>query len=137
MKAKELFIELKVEMSKIKVSKNTTSKFNYDNYYEISTSKITEIPNENIDKNILNDLKYRLDYYFKEYPVYDEDFENLIKNNTIYLGLIKKEPFHQQNVKMDGEITTFKENDNYYCRLKKKHIKDKNSLCEYCIAKAL
>lgn len=129
MKNNELFLEIKNKI----ITKNVKNPglndtklaiYNYNTYKEILSKKIEDIEIEEINDNDISNLNDKLEYFFKEYPTYDDEFDEFIKYICLYLHFIAKKPFHPAEVK----------NNSYCCNLKEKYKNDKNSLCVDCIA---
>lgn len=104
----------------------------YDEIFSLDLNNI-EFESE-IKIETMNNISNDLDYYFTVYDVYDEDEVEFTKNLCLYLSLIAKKPLHPvgTNPKKDD---VFKHNSEYFCKNKIKYVKDKNSLCMYCICK--
>jgi uncharacterized protein (UPF0305 family) len=144
MKSKELFKEIKNKLANLKIRKpskldkndfiSQLSFYNYNLYTEISNKNIEDIEVKEINEIKLDDLKFRIDFYFKKYPTYDNDFEDYVKYITIYLCFFKKKPFHPPGMKTNNKIAILEFNDKYYCNLKKQYENDENSLCKLCIS---
>ena len=130
MKSNELFLEIKTKILNKNIKKPRPHDielafYNYTNYQEILNKEVEDIEIKEINNNEISDLKEKLDYYFKEYPTYDDEFDEFIKYICLYLHFISKKPFHPAKAI----------NNSYYCNLKEKYEYDKNSLCVDCIAK--
>lgn len=147
MKSRDLFLEIKKNISKLKIKKplkaekynreSRLSNFNYNYYMEISNKKDREIKDEEINDSYLEDLNYRIDYFFNKYPVDDKNFKKFIKYLTLYLTFIVKKPIHPVGLIVNKKIAIFKKNNIYYCSLKGRYKKDEASLCKCCLAHEL
>ena len=137
MKSNELLEEIKNNLSEIKVKtpdkenldeiNYKISNYNYITYNEIFNKNLEKI--ENIDETKLDDLKNKIEDYFKKYPIKDKKFIVFTKYICVYLSFISKKPFHPEGLKFSDNSSVFKKNNKYICSLK-----DKNSLCKYCVA---
>jgi uncharacterized protein (UPF0305 family) len=111
------------------------TRYDYYTYKEILSRKHTGSPSEIIDDDKVKDFKDRVDYYFEENSPGDNDYRDFIKYISLYLTFIVKKSLHPVGIKT-RDMTVTKENKTYYCTGKKKYIKDKNSLCKYCVSKS-
>ncbi|MDD5959630.1 MAG: DUF2115 family protein [Methanobrevibacter wolinii] len=89
----------------------------------------------NIKDNIVSNLKNDIDYYFSVYDPYNEDIE-FTKNLCLYLVFIGKKPLHPYSDDSKN-YDVFIKNNKFYCKNRIKYIKDKNSLCRYCVCRNL
>ena len=89
-------------------------------------------------KNKVTDERYKdplrdIGYYFDMYAGGDDENKKFTENITLYLVLISKKPIHPYSENKKDDVYYF--NGSYYCKGRIKYIKDKNSLCRYCICK--
>ena len=77
---------------------------------------------------------YGVDQVICGYAGGDEETRDFTKYISLYLALISKKPLHPFG---DNPIKdqVFLENGEYKCKSRIMSIKDKNSLCRYCICK--
>lgn len=100
----------------------------YDDIYELELLDDFEIK-DNIIKNMQKDIGF----YFDMYAPGDSQTREFTKNISLFLALIVKKPLHPYSEDKKDEVYYF--NGSYYCKGRIKYIKDKNSLCRYCICK--
>jgi len=147
MKSSKLFLKIKkdIEPYKSKVNdknKNISedpdsigfimSKYNQDTFNEIMNLSFLEL-DDKIDEEELTDFQKRIDYFFKLYASDDEDFREFIKAISIYLTFIAKKPLHPPGIKFLNGKRVYKDKNRYYCTGKNEFMKDKFSLCKYCV----
>ena len=108
------------------------AKYNSETWDEIFSLEITQ--DYEIKDKIIENLKSDIDYYFDTYAGGDEETREFTKYISLYLALISKKPLHPFG---DNPIKdqVFLENGEYKCKSRIMSIKDKNSLCLYCICK--
>ena len=108
------------------------AKYNSETWDEIFSLEITQ--DYEIKDKIIENLKSDIDYYFDTYAGGDEETREFTKYISLYLALISKKPLHPFG---DNPIKdqVFLENGEYKCKSRIMSIKDKNSLCRYCICK--
>ena len=151
MKSNELLSELKHEISmfkpRIKSSVGDSgqnldplnrmmSRYNQENFNEIINTTADRLDSE-INEEKLDDFKARIDNYFDTYAPNQEEFKEFIRIISIYLSFIAKKPLHPPGIKFSNGFGVYLEGDSYYCSAKKVFIKDKLSLCKYCVAKTI
>jgi uncharacterized protein (UPF0305 family) len=149
MKSSELCLKLKKSMEKYKKKvknhnnsfngndmsiQRAMSKYNLENFNEIINSSCEESDIE-INQEELKDLEDGIYNYFSLHAPDDEEFREFIKIISIYLTFIAKKPLHPPGIKFSNETTVYKKGNIYYCTGKSSFIKQKQSLCKYCIAK--
>lgn len=98
----------------------------YDEIYQKDIVDDFEI-NDSVIKNIKKDIGYYFDIYG------DEQDKQFCQNISLYLALISKKPLHPYSDDRKDDIYYL--NGKYYCKGRVKYIKDKNSLCRYCVCK--
>ncbi|WP_034379135.1 DUF2115 family protein, partial [Dehalobacter sp. UNSWDHB] len=54
---------------------------------------------------------------------------------STYLAFISKKPLHPLGMIMQGTEKIIKQNDKYYCPMRRAQIKGKLSLCIYCVCR--
>ena len=146
MKASELLLKLKKCMEKYKPKiqdigekdslNQIMSKYNLENFNEIMNFQPDKL-DEEVDEVKLNDLKNRIDHYFSLYAPEDKDFKEFIKAVSIYLTFIAKKPLHPPGIVFSNDERVYKKDNTYYCTGKRTFIKDKLSLCKYCVCKGI
>ncbi len=146
MKTSQLLLKLKKCMEKYKPKmqnnrKNDSlnqimSKYNLKNFNEIMNSSFDKL-DEEVDEEKLKDLQNRIDHYFSLYAPDDEDFKEFIKAISIYLTFIAKKPLHPPGIVFSNGERVYKKDDVYYCTGKSIFIKDKLSLCKYCVCRGI
>lgn len=114
----------------------TMSRYNLENFNEILNSSFDKL-DEEVDEEKLKDLQNRIDYYFSMYAPDDEDFKEFIKAVSIYLTFIAKKPLHPPGIIFSDGGGVYKKDNVYYCTGKHIFIKDKLSLCKYCVCNGL
>ena len=149
MKSSELLLQLKDDIKQFKPKinvnmknndekkdsvNNVISKYNRDNFNEIINSTIEGLNNE-INEETLDDFKFRIDNYFRLYSPNQDEFKEFIKIISLYLTFIVKKPLHPPGIKFSNGLGVYKKEDLYYCSAKNVFIKDKLSLCKYCVSK--
>lgn len=149
MKSSELFLKLKHDIEQYipKIKHNygdvneyknsihrTMSKYNFENFNEIINSSFEEL-DEEVDEEKLKDFQDRIDHYFSLYTPDDEEFKEFIKTISIYLTFIAKKPLHPPGIVFSNGNTVYKKDNVYYCTGKSVFIKDKLSLCKYCVCR--
>ncbi len=147
-KSSKLSLKLKKDIKKYqsKVSSNELlnkennsifaiiSAYNMDNFNEILGSFIQENDDE-INDMELEDFKMSIDHYFSIYVPDDQEFREFIKIISLYLTYIAKKPLHPPGIVFSNGSKVYQRDGNYFCTGKSIFIKDKLSLCRYCIAK--
>ena len=158
MKTSQLLLKLKCCMKKYKPKMQNSgekdslnqamSRYNLENFNKILNSSCNGL-DEEVDEEKLRDLQNRIDQYFSLYAPDDEDFKEFIKAISIYLNFIAKKPLHPPGIIFSNgafKISDFEspkplvltegvyeKEGVYYCTGKRIFIKDKLSLCKYCI----
>ena len=142
MKTSQLLLKLKDCMEKYKPEmqdsgekdslNRTMSRYNLENFNEILNSSCSGLDAE-VDEEKLRDFQNRIDHYFSLYAPDDEDFKEFIKAISIYLVFIAKKPLHPPGIVFSNGERAYKKNKVYYCTGKHIFIKDKQSLCKYCV----
>ena len=101
----------------------------YDEIYANDIEEDFEI-RDDVIKNIEDDV----DFYFSVYDPGDIETRDFTRELSLYLVLIAKKPLHPfgDNSAKDD---IFLENGEYKCKNRIIHIKDKRSLCRYCVCK--
>ncbi len=148
MKSSKLFLEIKKKLKHYESRLNHNlyfdgnegsidsmmSKYNHDIFNEIMSSSSAEFNGE-IDEEKVNDFKKRIDYFFSLYAPDDEEFKEFIKAISLYLTFIAKKPLHPHGIRFSNGKGVYKKQTMYYCTGKNEFMKDKMSLCRYCICK--
>ena len=111
------------------------TRYNYYTYKEIINRKHPGSLNIEVDENKVNDFKDRVDYYFEENSPGDYEYRDFIKYIALYLTFIVKKSLHPVGIK-SKDMTVTKEDSKFYCTGKKRFIKDRNSLCKYCVSRS-
>jgi len=163
MKTSQLLLKLKCCMEKYKPMQDsskkdslnqTMSRYNLENFNEIVNSSFNGL-DEEVDEEKLKDLQNRIDHYFSLYAPDDEDFKEFIKAISVYLIFIAKKPLHPPGIVFSNgafKISDFESPQTqpkvltegvyekegvYYCTGKRIFMKDKLSLCKYCVCKGI
>ena len=108
------------------------AKYNSETWDEIFALNIAE--DYEIKDSAIENLKKDIDYYFDTYAGGDEETREFTKYICLYLAFMAKRPLHPVG---DNPVKdqVFLENGEYKCKTRIMSIKDKNSLCRYCICK--
>nr|WP_233126287.1 DUF2115 family protein [Methanobrevibacter sp. 87.7] len=69
------------------------------------------------------------------YDPYNEDID-FTRNLCLYLALISKKPLHPYSDDSKN-YDVFIKNGKFYCKNRMKYIRDKRSLCRYCVCRNL
>ena len=107
------------------------AKYNTNIYDEIFTKEITD--DFEIKDSVIKNMKKDIGYYFDTYAGGDEENKRFSENISLYLALIAHKPLHPFS--MDKNDDVYYLDNKYYCKGRVKYIKDKNSLCRYCVCK--
>ena len=101
----------------------------YDEIYE------KELENDfKINDGVVQKIKGDINFYFDKYAPNDNETKEFTKYISLYLALIVKKPLHPYgNDPKEDEV--YMKNNSYYCKGRARFIKDKKSLCRYCICK--
>jgi uncharacterized protein (UPF0305 family) len=62
------------------------------------------------------------------------EFKDFIKIISLYLTYIAKKPLHPTGIIFSNESKVYQKEESYYCTGKAIFLKDKHSLCRYCVA---
>lgn len=108
------------------------AKYNSETWDEIFALNITE--NLDIKDGAIENLKNDIDFYFDTYAGGDEETREFTKYISLYLTFIAKKPLHPVGESPIND-QVFLENGEYKCKTRIMSIKDKNSLCRYCVCK--
>jgi uncharacterized protein (UPF0305 family) len=111
------------------------SAYNLDNFNEIIGSVVIQENDDEINEIELEDFKLSIDHYFSTYAPDDQEFREFIKIISLYLTYIAKKPLHPPGITFSNGSKVYQRDGNYFCTGKSIFIKDKLSLCRYCIAK--
>ena len=108
------------------------AKYNSEAWDEIFALNIAD--DFEIKDGIVENLKNDINFYFDTYAGGDEESREFTKYMSLYLALIAKRPLHPvgDNPTKDQ---VFIQNEEYKCKSRIVSIKDKNSLCRYCVCK--
>ena len=112
------------------------SKYNLENFNEIMNLSFEEF-NDEIDEEKLKDFQNRINHYFSLYAPHDEEFKEFITAISVYLTFIAKKPLHPPGIVFSNETHVYKKQNVYFCTGKSIFIKDKLSLCKYCVCKQI
>ncbi len=107
------------------------AKYNSSVYDEIYQKDIED--DFEIKDDVIKNIRRDIGYYFDMYAGGDDENKKFTENITLYLVLISKKPIHPYSENKKDDVYYF--NGSYYCKGRIKYIKDKNSLCRYCICK--
>jgi uncharacterized protein (UPF0305 family) len=89
-----------------------------------------------IDRKTLDDFTSKIDRYMDEQAPGQDQLKRYICIISTYLVFIAKRPLHSPGLAFFGDSKIVKKNDTYYCPAKSVYIKDKDSLCKYCVCKS-
>ena len=103
--------------------------YNSNTYRDIFTKDVKDF---NINDTILGNMEKDLDEYLEQNGVNEEE-NKYTKALCLYLALICEKPLHPFGDKETYKV--YELNNEYYCKDRVKFIKDKNSLCKYCVCK--
>ncbi len=108
------------------------AKYNSEAWDEIFAQDITD--DYDIKDGVVENLKNDIDYYFDTYAGGDKQTREFTKYISLYLALIAKRPLHPvgDNPTKDQ---VFMQNNEYKCKSRIMSIKEKNSMCRYCVCK--
>lgn len=109
------------------------SGYNQENFRKIMDLKCEGLE-ENINEKDLDDFKRRIDYFFSRYAPDEVEFREFIKLISIYLSFIAKKPLHPPGIVFDNGKKVYKKGSHFICTGKNIFLKDKESLCQYCVA---
>ncbi len=109
------------------------AKYNSQIYDEIYTCEIKE--DYKINDDVIKNIKGDINYYFTKYAGDDTETREFTKYLTLYLALIAKKPIHPFSEDKKDDVYAF--DGTYYCKGRIKYIRDKKSLCRYCVCKDL
>ncbi len=107
------------------------AKYNSTVYDEIYQKDIVD--DFEIKDDVIKNIRRDIGYYFDMYAGGDDENKKFTENITLYLVLIAKKPIHPYSENKKDDVYYL--SDSYYCKGRIKYIKDKNSLCRYCICK--
>lgn len=151
MKASALFVRVKGDLEKLSSYRPLIEKklhddgnsgmigavmtgYNYDNFVEILDRESVD-PDFEIDDAKLYDFQRRIDHYLNAYAPDDADLKRYIKGISTYLAFIVKRPLHPPGLKFSDEARVYEKGGQAYCSGKRTFIKEKLSLCKYCVCK--
>lgn len=149
--AEELFQELKREaesMPRDLISKarehsvdvsdvsGAMSKYDHDVFLEILARDHVEVDHE-IDRHELEDLILKIERYMDAQAPGQGQLKKYVRIISTYLVFIARRPLHSPDIAFFGNRKIAKKNNAYYCPAKSVYIKEKDSLCVYCICRAL
>ncbi|WP_297982324.1 DUF2115 family protein [uncultured Methanobrevibacter sp.] len=104
--------------------------YNSSVYDEIFESAIDDFE---VREEVIKNLSEDVDYYFSVNDPYDDENREFTKNLCLYLALIAKKPLHP--VGDPSSYHVYELNGEYKCKDRILYLKDKRSLCRYCICK--
>ena len=107
------------------------AKYNSETYDEIYSIEIKE--DFDIKDSVINKMKGDINYYFDTYAGGDVENREFAKYISLYLALIAKKPLHPFTNDKKDEI--YELDGLYFCKGRIKYIRDKRSLCRYCICR--
>ncbi|WP_407381880.1 DUF2115 family protein [Methanobrevibacter sp.] len=105
------------------------AKYNCESYDEIYSLQITD--DFDIKDGVIENLKNDIDYYFDTYAGGDIETREFTKYLSLYLALIAKKPLHPFTENKKDQVYIL--DDKYYCKQRIISIRDKQSLCRYCV----
>lgn len=107
------------------------AKYNSEVYDEIYSIELEE--DFQIDDDVIKNIQSDIGYYFDRYAPGDVETREFTKNISLFLALISKKPLHPFSENQKDDVYYF--NGIYYCKGRVKYIRDKKSLCRYCVCK--
>lgn len=133
-------LEEKIKREDINPISKQVSTFNIQNYKEIMTLDIEDGSDEDmeISDSLIEEIKDEIAKFFDGCSPESEDiFKRFITYICIYLSLIAKKPLHPVGMDFGNGKTVFKEENNYYCDVKKElRLQSEDYYtCKYCICK--
>lgn len=108
------------------------AKYNSEAWDEIFALDITE--DYDIKDGVVENFKNDIDFYFDTYAGGDEETREFTKYISLYLVLMAKRPLHPVGDN-PAKDEVFLQNGEYKCKTRIVSIKDKNSMCRYCVCK--
>lgn len=108
------------------------AKYNLENFLEIQ-NKISIDNHEDIDENLLKEFSLCLDNYMDTHAPGQEYLKSYIRIVSTYLTFIVKKPLHPPNMIFSKNQRLIQQHNQYFCPLKNKQLKEKSSLCRYCV----
>ncbi|AFV05303.1 MULTISPECIES: DUF2115 domain-containing protein [Dehalobacter] len=122
------------EPGSIEYISNLMSNYNLSNYFEIIRKENVNNP-EDINPHLIEDFSNRIEIYMDENAPGQIDLKQYIRIISTYLAFISKKPLHPLGMIMQGTEKIIKQNDKYYCPMRRAQIKGKLSLCIYCVCR--
>lgn len=148
--AKTLFHELKREAESIPQAmipkapehsvnirdvSHAMSKYDLDIFHEIlETDGIGS--DHRIDSQELGRFTLQIDRYMDAQAPGQVQLKKYIRIISTYLVFIARRPLHSPDIAFFGNSKIVKKNNAYYCPAKSVYIKEKDSLCKYCVCKS-
>lgn len=65
----------------------------------------------------------------------DSTIRDTLNIIVVYATYLEREPIHLPGTTFPGMVSISTDGENYYCPVKKFHIKNDKAVCKYCIAK--
>lgn len=107
------------------------AKYNSNVYDDIYETVILD--DFDIKDKVIENMRQDIKFYFDNYSGGEDEHSLFAENISLYLALIAKKPLHPYSEDKKEEV--YISNGTYYCKGRMKYIKDKKSLCKYCICK--
>lgn len=89
-----------------------------------------------IDRKKLEDFTSTIDRYMDEQAPGRDQLKKYVRIISTYLVFIAKRPLHSPDIVFFGDSRIAMKNNTYFCPAKRVYIKDKDSLCKYCVCKS-
>ncbi len=112
------------------------SKYDLDVFLEILSLDRVE-SDHRIDRHELEDFTSKIEQYMDAQAPGQDQLKKYVRIISTYLVFIAKRPLHSADIAFFGSLKIVKKNNTYYCPAKSVYIKEKDSLCVYCICRAL
>ena len=109
------------------------AKYNSEIYDEIYSLELKE--DFQIKDDVIKNIRSDIGFYFDRYAPGDVETREFTKNISLYLALIAKKPLHPFSENQKDDVYYF--NGDYFCKGRVKYIRDKKSLCRYCVCKTV
>ncbi len=112
------------------------SKYDHDIFMEILSLDHVE-SGHRIDRHDLEDFTLKIEQYMDTQAPGQDQLKKYVRIISTYLVFVAKRPLHSSDIAFFDNRKIVKENNAYYCPAKNVYIKEKDSLCVYCICRAL
>jgi uncharacterized protein (UPF0305 family) len=110
------------------------SKYDLDVFREILSLDHVEA-DHGIDRHELEDFILKIEHYMDAQAPGRDQLKKYVRIISTYLVFIARRPLHSPDIAFFGNRKIVKKNNAYYCPAKSVYIKEKDSLCKYCVCK--